>query len=77
MQFSMVCQSWVAYIVQFVHFHTKIWATYADIPVQGDPKKLYIFKHTTSLEQFKIKWSRFRQNVPRASGNKDYIAILM
>jgi len=26
------------------------------IPIQGGPKKLYIFQHTIPLEPFKIKW---------------------
>ena len=40
------------------------------------PKKLCIFHRTIFLELLKIKLSGFHQNVPRVSGNKDYIAIL-
>ena len=35
------------------------------------------FAYTVSLEPFKTNWNRFHQNVPKISGNKDYVAVFM
>jgi len=44
--------------------------TFVSAPVQSGPKRSHFSIHW-SLEPFKIKWSKFHQNVPKVSGNKD------
>jgi len=45
----------VAYVLRLIDGCGQFITVSVHLYVQGGPKKLYIFQHTTSLEPFKIK----------------------
>jgi len=71
--------SWTLYFIlnAFLHQIIIFFSQLMPIPSQpvlittGLPKKLYILKHPTSVEPFKIKWNRFYQMFLDLLGTKN------